>query len=130
VDGIAELAIVGIPNKHREGERIACLAVPKRDSIAPPSTDDRHENNQRALGSLRSAIASLPYHQQPAVVHLYDAQLPRTATRKGKRKDVQAILERLVAATTTPEDAAGELGPVRVAIAGVTGRPAQEIRPH
>jgi len=75
-------------------------------------------------------MASLPYHQQPSVIHLYDAPLPRTATRKVKRKDVAAILERLVVATTTPDDVTSELGPVRVAIAGVAGRPARDIGTH
>ena len=73
------------------------------------------------MTSLRAAIASLPYHQQPSVVHLYDAPLPRTATRKVKRKEVQAILERLVLATTTPEDAPSELGPCASPSPAVTG---------
>ncbi len=47
-----------------------------------------------------------------------------------KRKEVQGILERLVLATTTPDDESAELGPVRLAIAAVGGRSAREITSH
>jgi long-chain acyl-CoA synthetase len=109
-----------------------------RDSLIPASIDgaegeserafERAERNERALRSLRAAIQKLPYGQQPSIVHLYDAKLPRTATRKVKRNEVQAILRRLVAATSAAHDAtAGEAGPVRVAIAAVSGRGLNEI---
>ena len=39
---------------------------------------------------LREAIQRLPKASQPAVVHLWDADLPRTATRKVKRAEVKA----------------------------------------
>ena len=136
VAGIAELTVVGLDHP-KGGERVACLAVPEgtpRESLLPPPSEDgesavdlRAERNDRAMKALRAAIATLPYGQQPAVVHLYDAPLPRTATRKVKRNDVQAILRRLVLATSTPEDGSAELGPVRQAIAAVSGHPAAEL---
>ncbi len=144
VPGISELAIVGLEHADpSRGERIACLATPEdlpRESLIPASidatgtdtesdrVDDRAERNERALRALRTAIAKLPYGQQPSIVHLYDAKLPRTATRKVKRNEVQAILRRLVAATSAANDASlGEAGPVRVAIAAVSGRALKEI---
>src|SRR5207248_360448 len=96
VSYIAELAIVGVEGKG--GERIACLAVPDRDDDV-----ERGERMDRAMRSLREAFAKLPYGQQPAVVHLYDASLPRTTTRKVKRLEVQAILRRMMAATAVPD---------------------------
>jgi len=136
VAGIAELTIVGLDHP-KGGERVACLAVPEgtpRESLLPPPSEDgestvdhRAERNDRAMKALRAAIATLPYGQQPAIVHLYDAPLPRTATRKVKRNEAQAILRRLVLATSTPEDGSAELGPVRVAIAAVSGRLATEL---
>ncbi|HEX7602783.1 MAG TPA: AMP-binding protein [Polyangiaceae bacterium] len=136
VPGIAELTIVGLDHP-KGGERVACLAVPEgtpRESLLPPPSEDgestvdhRAERNDRAMKALRAAIATLPYGQQPALVHLYDAPLPRTATRKVKRNEAQAILRRLVLATSTPEDGSAELGPVRLAIAAVSGRHAAEL---
>jgi long-chain acyl-CoA synthetase len=126
IDGVTELAVVGIASP-KGGERVACLASPKRDSLLPEMGSD---NREGALTSLRAKIATLPYNMQPSVVHLYDAPLPRTATRKVKRKEVQGILERLVLATTTPDDASADVGPVRIAIAAVSGRSAREITTH
>ncbi|HEY2367646.1 MAG TPA: AMP-binding protein, partial [Polyangiaceae bacterium] len=107
IDGVTELAVVGIASP-KGGERVACLASPKRDSLLPEMGSD---NREGALTSLRAKIATLPYNMQPSVVHLYDAPLPRTATRKVKRKEVQGILERLILATTTPDDASADVGP-------------------
>jgi long-chain acyl-CoA synthetase len=52
---------------------------------------------------------------------LYDASLPRTATRKVKREEVRAILRRMIAASARAEGQASDAGPVRQAIAGVRG---------
>lgn len=139
VAGVAELAIVGV-DAPKGGERVACLAVPEgsvaRESLPPPSSiesaaqngvDQRAMRNERAMRSLRAAIAKLPYNQQPAIVHLYDAALPRTATRKVKRTEVSDILHRLIAATATADDESSDLGPVRRAIVAVSGRPKTDV---
>ncbi len=144
VAGVAELAIVGVAGKDG-AERVACLAVPEReagepplgearpgDSIAPnlEAAQKRTERNARAMKALRDAIAKLPYGMQPAVVQLYEAPLPRTATRKVKRPEVRAILERTLAATKAHEGPAGESTPVRHAIAAVTGKLHEAIAPQ
>ncbi|MGH7294753.1 MAG: 1-acyl-sn-glycerol-3-phosphate acyltransferase, partial [Polyangiaceae bacterium] len=113
VPGVVELAVVGV--SVRGSERLACLAVPKDDRDA-------------ARTALRKAIDQLPYGQRPAIVHLYEAALPRTATRKVKREEVRAILGRMIAATARSEDSAAS--PVAVAIAGVKGIPVEEVTPH
>jgi long-chain acyl-CoA synthetase len=118
---VAELAIVGV--ETRGGERLACLAV-------PASADDRTARNDRARAALRAAIDGLPPAQRPAIVHLYEAPLPRTATRKVKRDEVRAILTRLAAASARPENGAGAISPARAAIAAVCGVDAHEIAPH
>jgi len=118
VPGVSELAIVGV--KVDGAERIACLAVPESGD------DDRKVRNERAREELRLAFARLPYGKQPAIVHLYDAKLPRTATRKVKRPEVHEILVRLVAATAkAPLD--GQTNPVRTAISIVRHRPVETI---
>jgi long-chain acyl-CoA synthetase len=114
VPGVSELAIVGVD--VRGSERLACLAVPKGDRDA-------------ARTALRRAIDQLPAAQRPAIVHLYDAVLPRTATRKVKREEVRAVLKRMIAATARTDEAAAA-SPVAVAIAGVKGIPVEEIGAH
>jgi long-chain acyl-CoA synthetase len=143
VAGISEYAIVGVSG--RDGaERVACLAVPERDEDEPePKPGDslakgapneeaarkRAARNERASKALRDAIAKLPYGMQPAVVQLYEAKLPRTATRKVKRPEVRAILERTLAAQKAHDAAGAETTPVRQAIAAVTGKLHEAIAP-
>jgi long-chain acyl-CoA synthetase len=131
VEGVKELAVVGIDDE-RGGERVACLAVPDSDppgelsfTAMPASRAEQHE---RAMSSLREAFQKLPRHCQPAVVHLWEAELPRTATRKVKRKEVKAVLAKLAAATELPkvEDGVGTT-PVRHAVAAIANRKAAEI---
>jgi long-chain acyl-CoA synthetase len=139
IDGVKELAIVGIDD-GRGGERVACLAVPEdapaTDSAKEEAPDDgaareasRAARHERALAALRDAFQGLSKANQPAVLHVYDADLPRTATRKVKRADVKAILSRLVSATELPPQgaSAGDVNPVRHAIAAIANRKASEI---
>jgi long-chain acyl-CoA synthetase len=114
IEHIAELAIVGV--EARGVERVACLAVPAE---APGL--ERGPKNERAMKSLRAAMGKLPFGKQPAIIHLYDAPLPRTATRKVRRPLVKEILSRMVRATA-PVDADGKTSPVRVAIGAIRAR--------
>jgi len=114
VPGVTELAVVGVD--VRGSERLGCLAVPRDDRDA-------------ARVALRRAIDQLPSGQRPAIVHLSEAPLPRTATRKVKRDEVRAILRRMIAATTRTEDASGA-SPTRLAIAAVRGLPIEDVTSH
>ncbi|HEX8790519.1 MAG TPA: AMP-binding protein [Polyangiaceae bacterium] len=114
IEHVSEVAVVGV--EVRGSERLACLAVSEGD-------------RDGARASLRRAIDDLPPGQRPTIVHLYDAPLPRTATRKVKREEVRAILRRMIAATARPEDGV-EASPVRLAIAGVKGIPVEEVTTH
>ena len=114
IEGVTELAVVGV--EVRGSERLACLAVPK---------DDR----EVARGALRRAIDQLPPGQRPAIVHLSEAPLPRTATRNVKRDEVRAILRRMIAATSRTEEATGASS-TRLAIAAVRGLPIEEVTSH
>lgn len=130
---VRELAIVGIDD-GQGGERVACLAVPERDES--DKTDDadkkptlsRSERHERAMKALREAFQTLPKAAQPSVVHLWDHDLPRTATRKVKRSEVKAVLARLANASAAP---AGEAGSgnasVRHAIATIANKKASEL---
>jgi long-chain acyl-CoA synthetase len=123
VPHVAELAVVGV--ELRGGERLACLAVPAADESV-----DRSTRNERARASLRRAIEDLPFGQRPGVVHLYDAALPRTATRKVMRNDVRAILERMIAATAVAGGNGAGTSPARSAIAAVRRLPIERVTAH
>ncbi|MDP9150300.1 MAG: AMP-binding protein, partial [Myxococcota bacterium] len=120
VPHVTELAVVGV--EVRGGERLACLAVPSRGADLP-----RTELNERARQSLRVAIDDLPLAQRPAIVHLYEAPLPRTATRKVKREEVRSIVQRMMAASARVDEAAAGGNDVRSAISAVRGVPAEEV---
>ncbi len=120
VPHIEELAFVGVESPSG-GERLACIAVPAADEAVP-----RQERMSRADRSLRDALAKLPYGKQPQVVHLYDAPLPRTATRKVKRNEVRQILGRTIRAAQRTKDIEGTT-PVRSAIAALKGQRPDEV---
>lgn len=121
VQHVEELAVVGVTGRSG-GERVGCIAVPEADDGV-----DRGVRLERAQKALRDAISKLPYGKQPSIVHLYDAPLPRTATRKVKRTEARKMLERLIAATSRHDDGDAPSSPVRVAIAAVRGKKTSEI---
>jgi long-chain acyl-CoA synthetase len=129
VEHIRELSIVGIDD-GRGGERVACLAVPE-PADEGEGAGSRGDRRERALAALREAFQRLPRAALPAVVHLYDADLPRTVTRKVKRAEVRAILGRLVAASAPPPPETEAAAPTsaRHAIAAIASRKPSDIRP-
>lgn len=132
---VRELAIVGIDD-GQGGERVACLAVPERDEKSASDDEEkkntlsRAERHERAMKALREAFQTLPKAAQPSVVHLWDHDLPRTATRKVKRSEVKTVLARLAQASATPAagaDAGGANASVRHAIATIANKKASEL---
>lgn len=121
VPHVMELAIVGVKGRSG-GERVGCIYVPEEDE-----TLDRAARLERAAAAMRTAIGKLAYGRQPTIVHPYDAPLPKTATRKVKRKDARAILERVMQATARPDEAEAPTSAVRIAIAAVKGKKLSEI---
>ena len=122
---VKELVVLGIPDT-RGGERLALLAVP---DLGDTDGEDRLARREKALRNLKDGIRTLPPGWQPAVVLPYDAELPRTATRKVKRSEVRGIVERLVAASAPARPAAGEGSDnaVRRAIAAIARRPVEDV---
>ncbi len=113
--GVSEYAFVGLDDP-RGGERLGLLAVPE------DGEGERSARHERARKALKAAIDALPSGQRPAVVHLVDAPLPRTATRKVKRKEVRAVLEKIVSASAGQgHRGEGLHSPVAHAIASVAG---------
>jgi len=126
IDGIKELVVVGVDDP-RGGERVALLAVPDTEGL---EGEDRQRARDRGMKALRGRVKDLPPAWQPAVVLPYDAELPRTATRKVKRNAVRPIVERLLAATAAPPrpaPGAQATSAVRAAVANLARRDAATI---
>ncbi len=124
VSGVRELSVLGLPD-GRGGEKVACLAVPAGDED-DQSPEARATRRASAMQGLREAFEKLPRVARPTVVHLYEADLPRTATRKVKRNEVRPILERLVEAAA-PVAGEGSHSRVRHAIASIAGKNEREL---
>ena len=93
---IKELSIVGLPDGKGQ-ERIACLCV-------PASRDDR-----AAVEEHFARISSdLPFWKRVKIMHLWETDLPKTATRKVKRPLVIAELLRLEMATAAATQLASQ----------------------
>ncbi|MCA1636919.1 MAG: AMP-binding protein [Acidobacteria bacterium] len=86
-----ELSVVGLPDADG-GEKIACLVVPDYEYDIALS---RSETNRKVEEHFREVSASLPFFKRVKVLHLTPFELPRTATRKVKRREVIEMLQLL-----------------------------------
>ncbi|HKS10904.1 MAG TPA: AMP-binding protein [Pyrinomonadaceae bacterium] len=87
---VKELSIVGLPDGP--GEKVACLVVPDDEYDISLSRAELHRLVEEHF---REVSASLPYFKRVKVLHFTDDELPRTATRKVKRREVVQIMEAL-----------------------------------
>ncbi len=87
---IKELSVVGLPDGS--AEKVACLIVPDYERDATLSRDEvRHRIEEH----IRNISVGQPFHKRIKVVQFTDYDLPRTATRKVKRREVVELLKRL-----------------------------------
>jgi long-chain acyl-CoA synthetase len=158
IRGVDELVVLGVAAPSG-GERLACVAVPAGAPAGASAGRDegdagsggasgaagagetggadeqpggRIERGERAMRSLREAISKLPSRMQPSMIEIYEAPLPRTATRKVKRPVVRAMLARRVEARAGVSRAGREQasrGRVAAAVSAISGRPAAEVLP-
>ena len=87
---VKELSIVGLADGI--GEKVACLVVPDDEYDIALSRAELHRLVEEHF---REVSASLPYFKRVKVLHFTDIELPRTATRKVKRREVVEIMESL-----------------------------------
>jgi long-chain acyl-CoA synthetase len=87
---VKELSIVGLPDGI--GEKVACLVVADEEYDISLSRGELHRLVEEHF---REVSASLPYYKRVKVLHFTDIELPRTATRKVKRREVVQIMETL-----------------------------------
>jgi long-chain acyl-CoA synthetase len=125
---IKELSIVGLPDGI--GEKVACMVVPDDEFDIALSRAELHRLVEEHF---REVSASLPYFKRVKVLHFTDIELPRTATRKVKRREVVRLLENIeqeqksgrksTAKDTADADSAWLLGLVATA----ANRPRSEV---
>ncbi|QQS41521.1 MAG: AMP-binding protein [Acidobacteriota bacterium] len=86
---IKELSVVGLPDEDG-GEKIASLVVPDYEYDIALT---RAATNKKVEEHFREVSASLPFFKRVKVLRLTPFELPRTATRKVKRREVVEMLE-------------------------------------
>jgi long-chain acyl-CoA synthetase len=101
---IKELSVIGLPDGI--GEKVACMVVPDHEYDIALS---RAEVRQKIEEHFRDVSATLPYYKRVKLLHFTDEELPRTATRKVKRREVLKLMQAMEERTqTSPQDAKGE----------------------
>jgi len=83
-DLIKELAVVGLPDGV--GEQVAAIVVPNRDS-------NEEGLEKKIEAHVHEVSAKLPLYKRVKTLELTDDELPRTATRKVKRRELVAWLQ-------------------------------------
>lgn len=127
VEGIQELCVVGLSDP-KVGELVACMAV-----VEDNDEENRAERHRQAQRALRLAMEKLPRSSRPSFVQLVDQDLPRNATRKVLRREVQAQLARMretqMAVKEVTPAQAGQAGDPRVrhAVASVARKPVDTL---
>ncbi|MGZ6133080.1 MAG: AMP-binding protein [Myxococcaceae bacterium] len=125
---VKELSVVGLSDEAG-GETVACLCVP--DYGERRREDVRAEIEEH----FRHVSSTLPFHRRIKVLRFWDGELPRTSTRKVKRKlvvDELRKLEKLAASGEKARPAAhgGSTDWLQRLVAEVIGKPASEVRPE
>ncbi|MDT7541805.1 MAG: long-chain acyl-CoA synthetase [Acidobacteriota bacterium] len=87
---IKELSVVGLPDGI--GEKVASMVVPDYDHDIALSRD---EARRRVEEHFKDISSSLPFFKRVKVLHFTDDELPRTATRKVKRREVVRMMQAL-----------------------------------
>jgi len=90
---IKELSVVGLP-AGAAGETVAALVVPDYEADAAAGLE-REAVRERVREHVRLVSQKLPLYKRVRVFHLWDHDLPKTSTRKVKRREVVVELERL-----------------------------------
>ncbi len=123
---IKELSVIGLPDGI--GEKVACMVVPDHEyDIALSRADLR----QRIEEHFREVSAKLPYYKRVKLLNFTEEELPRTATRKVKRREVLKMMQAMEERTQSPdahgEELSGEAAWLSEIVASVSNRPLDEI---
>ena len=126
---VKELSVVGLADGL--GEKVACMVVADYDHDIALS---REEVRRRVEEHFKDVSSALPFFKRVKVLHFWDGELPRTATRKVKRREVVAamdVLEQSMRAVSRVESSAdggnGEAAWLIELVATVSNRPRAQI---
>jgi long-chain acyl-CoA synthetase len=125
---IKELSVVGLPDGL--GEKVACMVVADYDYDIALS---RAEVRRMIEEHFRDVSSTLPFYKRVKVLHFWDGELPRTATRKVKRREVVSAMKvleqssRKASETGVKQDKAGLPAWLLEVVATVANRPRSEI---
>ncbi|MCE9573817.1 MAG: AMP-binding protein [Deltaproteobacteria bacterium] len=90
---VKELSVVGLPSG--DSESVAALVVPDYEAKRDGEALSREDVREHVREHIKKVSKTLPLYKRIKVMHLWDFDLPKTSTRKVKRKDVIKELERL-----------------------------------
>ncbi|MCA9680209.1 MAG: AMP-binding protein, partial [Myxococcales bacterium] len=90
---VKELSVVGLPSADGAHETVAALIVPEYDQ--GDDGPDREAVREHVRDHVREVSKTLPLYKRLKAFHLWDFDLPKTSTRKVKRRDVIKELTRL-----------------------------------
>ncbi|MGZ8845195.1 MAG: AMP-binding protein [Pyrinomonadaceae bacterium] len=123
---IKELSVIGLPDGI--GEKVACIVVSDHEYDIALS---RAEVRQKIEEHFREVSTRLPYYKRVKLLHFTDEELPRTATRKVKRREVLAMVQELEArnqADAPPaEELTGDAAWLVEIVASVSNRALDEV---
>jgi long-chain acyl-CoA synthetase len=127
---VKELSIVGVPDGA--GETVACLVRCEDESKAAKDLGPKGVR-ERVVEHVRNVSLKLPLYKRVKVLHFSDAELPKTATRKVKRKLVVEELLKLERLTRQGEaarktaHAGDDRGWIHDVLAAVSNKPRAQI---
>ncbi|MGH9857102.1 MAG: 1-acyl-sn-glycerol-3-phosphate acyltransferase, partial [Acidobacteriota bacterium] len=114
---------MGLPDE--DGERIACLIVPDYEF---DETVPRSQVRTKIEEHFREVSASLPVYKRVQWLQFQDEELPRTGTRKVKRREVISMLQKRIAdAPARPAITEAQTGWLTSLVSQVCGKPAEMI---
>ncbi|MDQ3364843.1 MAG: AMP-binding protein [Myxococcota bacterium] len=91
---IKEMSVVGVPAGGKDGpalETVGALIVPDYDQGGA----SREEVREAIREHVKKVSKTLPLYKRVKILHLWDHDLPKTASRKVRRRDVVTELQRL-----------------------------------
>jgi long-chain acyl-CoA synthetase len=136
---VKEMSVVGLPGEDG-GETVACLVVPDYEKAGL----GRAEVRERVREHIKNVSARLPLTKRIKVLHLWEHDLPKTSTRKVKRREVVKEIQRLERAVRHGASAGGGRAAARASsqpdgagagwvldvIAQVSQRPRSQVTPE